>query len=568
MKQFIINLKCSLREILRDAACAAPQDEREEDRAAKIKPLVLRRPIGSSRSTGAALALSAVLVLLPAMHADNERDEEVLQRNETPTRKHRSMDREQRFMSKHWREQEQKQELRHAEMGKFADLYRQPARPVYATYTKQDIVVGVAVKYSDATKAFGNNGVSVDVAKADFTDGDIRVRDLLFASELVNQDVATHRNDNVINNVGAVVTLPGHAAIAAGRGAYLGYLGDKKLLFKGERQRLEAGINAIHYFFDHRLGLGVFVPVVQDKRKLDVTFDWSVEDVTRKSGVVADQQAPFQIRYGDDPRAFLADVIKAKGMNGGIGGTSVGVGDVQLYAQAQIDVSHLDRALIAARVVCPSAPQASTNNLWGPERGNGGFFQTGLSFSAVSHYNKNINPHFFVESVYSLPATNNQRVPKKVSIPAGASTSLDLGKLTPLGYRLDARAGGAAPFTAFNSPFRNLGDDVSKLKTAKGLAFDVRVGNLFEQVFVRRAELDLFYNFKIKGRDRVYNLPESDYNLLVYEQDSDQIEHRLGGEWRWQVNHAATVRLGLEQVLWGKNVVQDTQVSASINYGF
>lgn len=478
-----------------------------------------------------------------------------------------------RVMARDWREYQQKRELRHEGLGKFADLYRQPARPAYAQLTKQKNVFSVDVKCSAATKAFNNGGASMDVAQAAHADGAIRVRDVLFASELASPrgalgPVASHLHDYVMDNTGAVVVAASTAVAGVFNGAYLNYLSDKNILFKAEHRRCEAGFNLEHNF-NSRLGLGVFIPVVEDKRLVDLSLDLAYEQLTRKNGVPGniffrDPQTPFIVRYGNDPRAFLRDVMNAKGMTDGLGGTSVGIGDVQFYAQARVKTHVLDQSVFSLRLVCPSAPQASISNFWAPERGNGGFFQTGLAFSGVTHYNRFMNLHFFVEGLYSLPATNNQRVPESVTI-NNHDTSVILGGKTPMGYRLD---GAAADFKGFNSPFRGLGDKVTKLKIAKALALDVRVGNLFEEVFVRRANLDVFYNFKIKGRDRAYGLPEADYNLAAYEKNSDQVEHRLGGEWRWQVNHAATVKLGVEQVLWGKNVAQETQLSAGMNYGF
>ena len=470
--------------------------------------------------------------------------------------------RDQGSLTGQWRDYEHKRELRHADLGKFADLYRHPSLPAHAQYTHQEEVFGVDVKYSKATGAYNNSGILMDIAQASITDGDVRLQDALLASKLVAApQVARHQNDNVINNAGAVVTS---GAIVNGDG-YLGYLADKKIIFNGQRERIEAGFNVARYFFEHLIGLGLFVPVVQDKRNLGLDLMSSIEDVTKTNAAFPDNLAAFNRRYGNSSQAFLADAFKAKGMNS-FGGTSTGLGDVQLYAQAKISTKYLDRVLFNARVIIPTAPQATTDKLWAPERGNGGFYQAGLSFSAVGHYNRYFNPHYFVEGLCSLPAVVPQRVPVKMNIAAG-TTSLQLGAATPLGYRLDP-VGAGLSYNGFDVAFRNLGDTVSKLKLAKGLAFDMHIGNVFEQVFVRRGFLDVFYNFKIKARDRALGLPISDFNLEQYERNSEQLEHRLGGEWRWQVNQAATLRLGIEQVVRGKNIAQDTQVSAGINYGF
>ena len=637
-----------------------------------------------------ALALSAALTLRPAINADRALDEKFEQgflqdeltllahadhnhaldkgADRAPGRRKgvhpegrgaakkmsgRHADRAARVdMARSWREFQHKNELRHAEMGKYADLYLQPARPAHAQYTKQDQTFSANASYAVATKAHNDAGVSIDVAQAAFGNDAVRLRDAMLASELVAKGAATHRHDYVPSNDGsyvaasslltsivsntaaqaavtavigvgggggapaavgnaiggaigpvigatpaeqaqlvaiatnaynaapgnhnrkktaavfATITAAGNLGSAFINDAYLGYLANDALQFKSERRRAELGLNFNRYFFDHRFAVGVQVPVVEVRHILNLAIDDNIEKTTRAQGQI-DSLAAAMYRYDGD-QEMLQDFFAAKGMDS-IGGKSAGIGDVELYAQARIDTKYLDRALFGVRVVCPTAPEASTKVLWAPQRGNGGYFQTGLSLSAVSHYKSYFNPHFFIEGLYSLPATTSQRVPKKVVVTEGMDQAA-LGGVMPLGYRLDTIpvvAGAGTPiYQGFDSPFRGLGDTVSKLKTAKGLAFDVRIGNIFEEVFVRRANLDVFYNFKIKGRDRVYGLPESEYNLAVYEQNSDQIEHRLGGEWRWQVNHAATVRLGIEQVLWGKNVAQDTQVSAGLNYGF
>jgi hypothetical protein len=469
-------------------------------------------------------------------------------------------------LARQWRDYQHKRDLRHRDLGRFADLFLQPAWPVHAQYVNKDQVVSVDVKYSTATTGFNNSGIQGDVARTSFADGDIKLQDVLLASKLVasQPQVAAHTHDYVIDNTGAVAPTAALGGAGAFPGdSYLGYLADKPLVFNGQRERIEAGFNFARYFFSHRIGVGVFVPVVQDKRSLNVTLDYAYEDVSKKYGEDNRQQA-YTVRYGSESQ-FIADAFNAKGLSGQ-GGTTVGLGDLQLYAQVNMASPYLERALFNIRAVIPTASQAATNKLWAPELGNGGFYQAGLSFAAAGRYSRYFNPHYSMEGVYSLPATTNQRVPKKIAIAPG-TTSLRLGEATPLGYRLDTVLP-AASYNGYDVQYRGFGDTVSSVKIARGLQFDMRVGNVFENVFVRRGFLDVFYNFKIKARDRVYNVAESDYMISAYQNNSDQLEHRIGGEWRWQVNHHTTLRVGVEQVVRGKNVAQDTQIAGGVNYGF
>lgn len=474
-------------------------------------------------------------------------------------------------LTRQWRDYEHKRELRHRDLGRFADLFLQPAWPAHAQYENKDYVVGVDVKYATATSGFNNAGILGDVAKTSFADGDIKLQDMLLASKLVAKGIADHRRDNVLNN--AAQPYGNVVGLLDGNG-YLGYLADKSLIFNGQRERLEAGFNFARYFFNHRIGVGLFVPVVQDKRRLNVTLDYAYEDVTKTLPADDNRQQAYTVRYGSEEQ-FMNDVLGAKGLVGQ-GGTTVGLGDVQLYAQVNVPSRHLERALFNLRAVIPTASQPATNRLWAPELGNGGFYQAGASLALAGRYNRYFNPHYSMEGVYSLPAVINQRVPKKITIAVGTSAA-QLGVATPLGYRLLDTTGvpPAGVFDAtqreyndFDVQHRGFGDAVSGLKVARGLQFDVRIGNVFEKVLVRRGFLDVFYNFKIKARDRAYGLPEADYMISAYQNNSDQLEHRLGAQWRWQVNYHTTLRLGLEQVVRGKNVAQDSQMAAGINYGF
>jgi hypothetical protein len=504
-------------------------------------------------------------------------------------------------LSAQWSDYEHKKEKRHADLGKFAHMYRQPAWPVHAQLGRQDQSISVDFKYAVATNGFNNAGARGDVAQIGFTDGDIKLKDILLASQLVDKGVATHLNDFVIDKVAAagVVRLPGMTDSltlvnnVAGKpnNAYLGYFADKKITLDGERERMEAGFNAVRYFFQHRIGLGVFVPLVQDKRTLRANMDWSVEDIARDEGAflvgaagrfgggnvrtvesTAGRQQPFNFRYGNSTQAFLGDMFKAKGFDA-LGGTSAGVGDVQLYAQARLDSRYLDHALFNARVVLPTAPQAATNKLWAPERGNGGFYQAGMSIAAAGTYNRYFNPHYFMEGLFTFPGNSKQRVPKKVEIKQGMTSIQMKDANVPFGYRLDninvaGAAAGSVVYNGYDAQVRGLSDTVSTLRLAKGLAFDIRIGNVFEQVFIRHAFLDVYYHLKMKASDKVYGLPESDYNISSYVDNSELREHRIGGEWRWQVNPHSTIRFGIEQVITGKNVAQETQFSAGLNYSF
>lgn len=467
-------------------------------------------------------------------------------------------------MAVRWQKYEHRQEKLFSDMGKYADLRRSPNRPPYASSSAHEHLFSLDVKYAFADRYFNGYGAAMDPAHAFFTSNPIKVQDVMMASKIVDQEVAEHKNDYV--PVPRSINADGYAPITgapfATNSAYFGYLANSEIKFTSERHRLDIGIKGMRYLFDRRIALGFYIPVVHEYRSLHLDLDFDLDAYTQQNNNI-DSLSAAAYRY-DGVQAMLTDFFQAKGMNS-FGGTGTGIGDVQLYGQVHLDVAHLDQAFFGMRVVLPTAPYASTDILWGPERGNGGFYQSGIFLSAAGNYGRLFNPHIFVEGLYSLPGTVNKHVPKMRTIKRGMTQAQLAQTGITLAYRLDTPA---KDYQDFDATYRWLGDTVAAVKIAKGLVYGFRVGNLIEQVFVRRANLDLFYALKLTERDRLYDLPANEYNTLVCEKDSDRVEHRIGFEWRWQINGTSALTLGAEQVVWGKNIIQDTQVSAAFNYGF
>lgn len=472
------------------------------------------------------------------------------------------------LMTKRWLQHEHTQEKMHEQLGAYADLKRKPSGPAYLSGSATDYAFGAAIRYTTAKHDFDGFGRVQDVGEGYFSDFPILVGSAMAASTLVARGYAGHKNDWVPNPDGSYGPINSRGG-AFTSDAYLGYLAADRINFQSERRRIDLDLSLTKFFFQHRLGIGIFVPLVQAHNILNLSLDDSIEEFTKNHGSI-DSLSAEVLRYGGKDE-LLQDFFKAKGYTS-FGGKSTGIGDVQIYGQVYFNAKPLDQAMVGARVVLPTSPYAATDALWGPERGNGGFAQAGLFFRAAGHHNRFFNPHIFSEILYCLPSYVNKHVPKRVVITQGM-TQQDLDDAgVALGHRLDpiAKTGlnpGALVYQGFDGIYQ-MGNGVTRIKTAKGLAYSLRAGNIFEQVFFRRSFLDLFYQLTLSARNNVYEPAAPDYNMTAYILNTNVVEHRVGGEWRWQVDQVLNLTLGLEQVLWGKNTRQDSRVYAGLSYGF
>ncbi|QQR49045.1 hypothetical protein IPF37_05850 [bacterium] len=101
---------------------------------------------------------------------------------------HREAYREsQKRLAMQWKEMRHKEVTQEYQDGKYANLYKQPAWPTYATYVKHKHLFNIGTEYRYETDAYDVDGNNRDITILPFGQGPIAVKDILLVSKLISE---------------------------------------------------------------------------------------------------------------------------------------------------------------------------------------------------------------------------------------------------------------------------------------------------------------------------------------------------------------------------------------------
>ncbi len=278
------------------------------------------------------------------------------------------------------------------------------------------------------------------------------------------------------------------------------------------------------------------------------------------------QPNTFMRRYGQNPDLFLKDIFESKGISE-FGGSSLGLGDMELSLASEFDVRGVERANAGLKLTLPTAQQASTSKFFAPELGNGGHAALGFFASALIAHNNWINLHGELDCDVFASAEVNLRTPKKIqysntSTQNYATLSTDL---MSFGDRVYAKP--SSEINDFDTPFAGVADNVARLRRNRGSSLHARIGNLFTFTQVKRASLDVYYDLRAKLKDS-FDGDASRWDTTPHVANSQQIGHTAGATMAYQFSRMARGSFGLSHVLAGHNVKKDWNFNASLQVTF
>ncbi len=385
-------------------------------------------------------------------------------------------------MMESWDAQRQEAVAHDSLAGCYASQYKLPAWPVQARFSERKYLMQVGAGYRYATDGYDNTGTNHDITKNYFGSDQIRVKDVLLASKLVQVGTLTQ------NDLGAA--NPGAAS------KYLNYLADEIIKFNGRFEEYGTTLDLARYVRARDFMIGIQIPFLYRKHhlKADLTPATAAALNMGEGLTGLDSSGPnaFMRRYGQDTNLFIKDILRSKGINE-LGGSAAGLGDITLFMHGELTSAYFDRMIIGARALVPTAKEASQAKLWAPDLGkNGGLNEFAVFVSTMLAYSRCINPHIFIETIFSLPGHLNRRIPSLVNSRPGATIGDSVGKdLMTFGDRVKH----AQAFSEFDTPLKNIGDHVASAKVTRGAGVELKVGNLFQRVFGRQGSLDVYYQF-------------------------------------------------------------------------
>lgn len=442
--------------------------------------------------------------------------------------------------------------------GKYADLYKSPAWPIWATAYQAKDLLDVTFDYQYATDCYDSNrsGSKSNITRLAFGENPITIDSILLATKLFN----TGKMD--INNFGAIQSIS---------------VESDQVLFRGKKESYALNIALSRYLFRDTIAAGVEIPVVYKHNKL------------RTITLFPFQKANF------DPNALDIDdityqrtinrILLAKGITE-MGGSATGLGDVSFFVNGQIDSVYFDKLFFGARFVFPTGKKAPSTKLWAPDLGNGGFTQIMPFTSILFSYNRYFNPHALADVTFTLPAHVDRRIPRVINIPqitgnvgpnaAFISVQDALNGDAPFAYAdrvgvVGVNPGPArvvGPVTDYDTTVRGFGDTVTSVKMHQGTNIHFRIGNIMERVFVHRGFFETFYDFRYKTKDRASGIQTDQYNVDILREHTNQLEHRIGFDYSYQQDLYVRIRMGLIYTFAGMNVPKTFEAKATFNYAF
>jgi len=471
--------------------------------------------------------------------------------------------------------------------GKYADLYFQPAWQTYATYLRHKHLLNVGFDYEYATDFYGNRGDNQDITKGEFGEETMHVRDISLASKLSSCGIMKQLDGDIGNGI---ATEPANQ--------YLRYLSDSVIHFLGESESWTINCDLSRHIGTCNLVAGVHIPFVYKKHRLKCelielsdearAINPSTNSPSKEFGLTGLAQPiqgaglavspnTFQRRYGADTKLFLRDLFKEKGITE-LGGSSAGFGDIQAFLHTNFSSPWFQNLMLGINFTFPTTQRKSMCKLWAPELGNGGFFETAFFGNIMIPKEWWFNPHLFLQvSTTIFPAHVQRRTPKRIQV-ANTAQATEFSRRTTSGINtafafanrvdFDEQVVSNGRFDEFDTCFKNIGDNIARFKMQKGSEFVMRVGNMVKNFILRRAFLDLYWDFRAKLRDWVTCLDVDVWDTSIYNRNSHQIENRAGLEWSYQFDQGTRFRAGVVYTFNGVNVPKAFQVSVNMNYSF
>jgi hypothetical protein len=439
------------------------------------------------------------------------------------------------------------------------NLFMQPARPSKALIAVNKHLSVVTLNYHNAKEMYDLNGVNHNITKLHFGEEPILVKDISLATKLIDEKkldpIYTKDKDS----------------------EYLRIVGNEEITFKGCVESWGTQIDIIKYIWKKNIAVGIHLPFAYKKHSLEAAFS-NEDDLFIKYNNFFDDisRQSFSLHYGQDSHKFLKDLFKAKGISE-LGGSVSGIGDIKLFGQTPVRASSIDQSLAGVCLTIPTAKKASLKKLWGPTLGNGGHLEIETFFSTAISYKEIWNPHIFITFAGATTANAIKRVPKRVKAIIEMKSEEDAictaKDIMSFGDRVkikEEEGVGAQKVTVdeFDTTLPNVGDHTACFKLLKGKEFTVHIGNMIKNFIFAKGFLDIFYAFRGKLRDYAYGLDEQNWNLDVYKNNTQQIEHKCGLEFSYQFNEKSRLRFGTTYIFAGRNVEKAYDATLNIHCSF
>jgi hypothetical protein len=462
--------------------------------------------------------------------------------------------------------------------GKYADLYMLPAWPVTNWFFKDKALINISGIYEYATDAYDSDGASRDLTTLEFGESPVRVQDIFLASKLLNEGKVASKNLHVADPEEDL-------SFRSPVDFLLKYYGDRELKFNGRSEKAGFSLDFMRHVLRDDISIGIQVPVLFMKNRLDMNIDFPIENEfysdsryeSRNFQLSSGEgQNNVDVFYPDQDVVFaeleshlyheaLMRMFKAKGITE-LGGSAAGLGDITLFGNVEVTTKWIDKIVAGLKVVLPTGRKATPHKLWAPELGNGGCTEFAAFVSLLVKYNRYINPHLSLQAGLNTTCHVNKHVPGWVTSGADVPETGDISAdLMALADRLQYNGN---TFAGWDSAIRGFGDKAISVKYEKGPEITARIGDVIDKFLFRRGFLDIFYNIRVKAEDCYRQANRDEYRLDMFEDNTQQVEHRIGIEYSYQFDNRSRMKAGFIYTFAGTNVPKTFDLGVSFAHSF
>ena len=432
--------------------------------------------------------------------------------------------------------------------GKYSDLYMLPAWPVTNWFYKDKALINATAFYHYATEAYDSEGASRDLTTLFFGEKPIYLHDIVLASKLLEEGKVGFHDPSVFSTVNQL----------------LQYWGGQEVKFNGRTEQYGLSLDFMRHVLRDDISVGIQIPMMFMKNHLQLNMDFPTD-----LGDYSEADSYNNTNMGEfaslDYKEALRRIFRAKGIDH-LGGSASGLGDITLFGNVEVTTKWVEKIVAGLKFVLPTGRKAGTHKLWAPEIGNGGCTEVAAFISFLLKYKPYINPHLFLQAGFNIPAHVNKRVPNFVEsgpdVSSGTVLELDLMSLADrFIYR-------GIAFAEWDTAVRGFGDKPVSVKFEKGPEITARLGNVFEKFLSRRGFMDIFYNLRVKFEDSYRQVNRDAYKIDMLEDNTKQVEHRVGLEYSLQFDSSTRMKAGMIYTFAGINVPKSFDIGISFAHSF
>ncbi|MBS1987372.1 hypothetical protein JST56_00080 [Candidatus Dependentiae bacterium] len=426
---------------------------------------------------------------------------------------------------------------------KHGKRYLLPQWPYYSAFYEKSDFVQLLADYSIASRAYGSSGRTKDYSVLLFGTDKIAVRDILLVSKLAEtakiQDGAA--GPAIITPDSPSHEVANYAAVAP-----------QLLNFDAWESRFGVALNVARHYCHNDLSVGIHIPVVGKTHRIRLASTPTAANI---------------IGAGKTLQDLVTQILLEKNSSfNDRTSTQVGLGDINGYMNFNIHSRHIDRFILGAHLVLPSAREGDTDKLWAHDLGNGGFVQLSGFFSMLWEKSCWFNPYIHSKAGYSFASRVTRRIAQKLS-KTGNGTALP--REFVLGKNLRFLADPNGLFTEPDSTIKRFGNSVTKIKIHQGPELLIRLGNAFTGIFGKGGAFDIHYDLKVKGRDYLgsqRNGEQFDGSNLNYATWS--VGHILGAQYSYQFSDSFRTGFAGSYAVAGRNYPKELAFNLDLNFEF